>query len=246
MAKVREPDATDPPQREVGESWTNSFGMEFVWIPAGSFLMGSPSDEEGRHSNERPHRVRISEGFWIKTCTVMQGEWEAVLGENPSRFQKCGPCCPVERVSWDDAQEYIRRLNRRESGRGNRYRLPTEAEWEYAARAGIADSRYGELSEVAWYWENSDRRPQQVGKKRANGWGLYDMLGNVWEWTADWYERYPEGPVTDPQGPATGASRVTRGGSWYIDPQNVRFAYRYNLSPGIRRSTIGFRLVRTD
>ena len=243
--KVRESDAADRPLREVGESWTNSLGMDFVWIPAGSFLMGSPSDEEGRHSNERPHEVRISEGFWTKTCTVTQGEWEAVLGENPSRFQERGPRCPVEKVSWDDAQEYIRRLNRRESGSGNLYRLPTEAEWEYAARAGTAGSRHGELSEVAWYWENSDRRSHRVGRKRANGWGLHDMLGNVWEWTADWYGWYPEGPVTDPRGPATGASRVTRGGSWYIDAQNVRFAFRYNLSPGTRRSTLGFRLVRT-
>ena len=238
--------AADHPQRGVGESWSNSLGMEFVWVPAGSFLMGSPREEEGRHSNERPHWVRVSEGFSIKTCAVTQGEWETVMGDNPSCFQKCGPCCPVERVSWDDAQQYIRRLNRRESGRGKRYRLPTEAEWEYAARAGTTGSRYGELIEVAWYWGNSDRRPHRVGTKRANEWGLHDMLGNVWEWTADWYGRYPEGPVTDPRGPAKGASRVARGGSWYIDAQNSRFAYRYGLSPGIRRSTLGFRLVSTD
>ena len=246
MAELRELDGADQPQREVGESWMNSLGMEFSWIPSGIFLMGSPSDEQGRHSKERQHRVRITEGFWIKTCAVTQGEWEPVMGENPAYFQECGPRCPVESVSWDDAQEYIRTLNRREAGRVDRYRLPTEAEWEYAARAGTAGPSYGELNEVAWHWGNSGRRVRPVGQRRANGWGLHDMLGNVWEWTADWYGRYPAELVTDPRGPGTGSSRVARGGSWYIDPLNVRSASRYDLSPGIRRSTLGFRLVRTE
>ena len=246
VAKLRELEAADCPQRVVGKSWTNSLGMEFAWIPAGRFVMGSPSEEEDRDLDERQHKVRISEGFWMKAYEVTQGEWEAVMGENPSYFKQCGPRCPVEQVSWEDAQEYIRRLNGRGSGRGYQYRLPTEAEWEYVARAGSAGPRYGRLNKVAWHWGNSDQQPHRVGQKRSNAWGLHDMLGNVWEWTADWYGRYPAGPVTDPRGPGTGSSRVARGGSWYVDARKVRSAYRYNLSPGIRRSTIGFRLVSTE
>ena len=139
----------------LGSRWTTSPDMEFVWIPAGEFLMGSPEDEKGRRENERQHEVRIGEGFWMKKYEVTQGEWEAVMGANPSSFDECGPRCPVERVSWGDVQRFIRRLNERETGRGYRYRLPTEAEWEYAARAGTSGARHGKLDEVAWYFANS-------------------------------------------------------------------------------------------
>ena len=229
----------------LGSPWTNSVGMKFERIPEGSFLMGSPSYEEGRESNERQHEVRISQGFWMGKYEVTQGEWESVMGANPSFFDECGSRCPVEMVSWNDLQEFIRRLNERETGRGYRYRLPTEAEWEYSARSGTTGSRHGQLDEVAWYSDNSGDSTHPVGQKRGNAWGLYDMLGNVWEWTGDWYGEYPAGKVTDSGGPSTGSYRVLRGGSWYTYARYVRSAYRFSYSPGIRHRDFGFRLVRT-
>ena len=245
MAKLKESEAVDRTRREVGESWTNSLGMEFMWIAPGSFLMGSPADEEGRFADELQHEVRISEGFWMKKYEVTQGEWELVMGANPSRFSNCGPRCPIEHISWFDTEEFIQGLNGRESGKGYRYRLPTEAEWEYAARAGTTGARYGELDEIAWYSGNSGFEPHPVGEKQANAWGLHDMLGNVYEWTADWYGGYSSSSVTDPHGPSTGSARVDRGGGWYSDAKFVRSAIRGSFSPGIRFSGIGFRLVRT-
>ena len=237
---------TRPSRPVVGSSWKSPLGMEFVWIPAGRFLMGSPKGEEGRDGDEVQHEVRISRGYWLGKYEVTQGEWEAVMGGNPSYFRSCGSRCPVERVSWDDIQEFMRKLNERESRSGNKYRLPSEAEWEYAARAGTAGLRYGELGEIAWYGGNSGDRTHPVGQKRANGWGLHDMLGNVWEWTADRYGGYPSGLVTDPRGPSTGSFRVGRGGGWGDGARIVRSAYRNTGSPGIRYYSIGFRLVRTE
>ena len=245
MAKLKESEAVDRTRREVGESWTNSLGMEFMWIPAGRFMMGSPEDEEGRFADELQHEVRISEGFWMGKYEVTQGEREAVMGANPSDFKNCGPRCPVDSVSWFDVEEYIRRLNWRESGKGYRYRLPTEAEWEYAAKAGTTGGRYGELDEIAWYDDNSGGMTHPVGQKRASAWGLHDMLGNVAEWTGDWYGRYPSGLVTDPQGSSAGPGRVIRGGGWDDDARVVRSANRSGGSPGYRGGIIGFRLVRT-
>ena len=245
MAKLRELEAVDRTRREVGESWTNSLGMEFMWIPAGRFLMGSPEHEEGRSPAELQHDVWISVGFWMGKFEVTQGEWEAVMGANPSFFKDRGPSCPVDSVSWFDMDEFIKRLNGRESGKGYRYRPPTEAEWEYAARAGTTGARYGELGSIAWYSGNSGRGTHLVGQKRANAWGLHDMLGNVWEWTGDWYGRYPSGSVTDPRGPSTGSYRVARGGGWPAVARFVRSAIRFSRSPGGRSSYIGFRLVRT-
>ena len=170
-------------------------------------------------------------------------------GGDPSNFTECGSRCPVHFLSWDDVQEFIRRLNERESASGYVYRLPTEAEWEYAALAGTTGARHGELDEVAWYWENSGWTTHPVGQKGANAWGLHDMPGNVWEWTADWYGEYPSGAVTDPQGPDTGSFRVFRSGSWAAGARVVRSAYRGRGSPGSRRDTtggVGFRLVRTE
>ena len=230
----------------AGETWTSPLGMEFVGVSAGSFVMGSPEDEAWRESDEVQHEVRISRGFWMGRYEVTQGEWEAVMGANPSWFDECGARCAVEGVSWDDVQEFIRRLNERESGSGYEYRLPTEAEWEYAARAGTTGARHGELDEIAWYSGNSGGTTHPVGQKGANAWGLHDMLGNVWEWTADWYGRYPSGAVTDPQGPDTGSYRVRRGGSWGSSARYVRSARRNASSPGYRHRNIGFRLVRTE
>ena len=245
LAELRELEAARPAQREAGESWVNSLGMEFVWIPAGSFVMGSPMGEEGRIPDERQHEVRISTAYWMQKYEVTQGEWEAVMGANPSHFSDCGLRCPVEQVSWGDTQEFIRALNSRESGRA--YRLPTEAEWEYAARAGTSGARYGELDLIAWHWDNSGRSTHPVGQKRANAWGLHEMLGNVWEWTGDWYGEYPPGAVTDPKGPESGSPRVFRGGGWGSFAWFVRSANRINfVAPGYRGIGIGFRLVRTE
>ena len=230
----------NPPPRG---SWTSPLGMEFKWIPAGSFVMGSPQGEEGRFAAEVQHGVRISEGFWMGKYEVTQEEWKLVMGANPSYFSTC-PRCPVEQVSWNGVQSFIRELNGRESGRG--YRLPTEAEWEYAARAGTTGARHGGLDETAWYDGNSGDRTHPVGRKRANGWGLHDMLGNVWEWTWDWYGRYPTGSVADPEGPSTGSSRVGRGGGWDRFARFVRSAGRGGGSPGGRDDGVGFRLVRTE
>ena len=173
-----------------------------------------------------------------------------MVGTKPSHFPDCGPRCPVGRVSWDDTQEFIRRLNSWESGRGYVYRLPTEAEWEYAARAGTSGISYGELDEIAWYSAlysgYSDEGPHPVGQKRANAWGLHDMLGNVSEWVGDWYGEYPSGPVTDPEGPESGTYRVIRGGCSATPEWAVRLASRGFFPPGSRNRYFGFRLVRTE
>jgi len=153
------------------------------------------------------------------------------MGANPSYFTECGSRCPVEQVSWEDVQEFIRRLNEQESGSGYEYRLPTEAQWEYAARAGTTGARHGELDEIAWHSDNSGSETHPVGEKLANAWGLHDMLGNVWEWVADWFAVYPAGAVTDPQGPDTGSGRVTRGGGWANNARSVRSAPGAKLSP---------------
>ena len=229
-------------------------GMEFVGIPPGEFLMGSTS----RHAadRERPAtRVRISQGFYLGKTEVTQAEWQAVMGNNPSAFSGCGRC-PVEKVSWEDVQVFMGRLNARSGG--ERYRLPTEAEWEYAARAGTTTDTYaGDVTEpgrndpvlngIAWYGQNSGGRTHPVGQKSPNGFGLHDMLGNVWEWVGDWYGDYPGGTVTDPAGPGSGSSRVARGGSWSINfARNCRSAIRYWYSPGSRFNNLGFRLLRTE
>ena len=219
--------------------------MEFLPIPAGSFLMGSPADEEGRDGDERQHEVRISEGLWMGKYEVTQREWEAVMGTNPSYFRTCGRC-PVERISWDETQEFIQRLNEQASGSGYVYRLPTEAEWEYAARAGTTRARYGKLGEIAWYDDNSGSKTHPVGEKHANAWDLHDMLGNVAEWTADRYGAYPLGVVTDPGGPDTGSDRVVRGFSWAYPARYLRSANRGYGSPGDYYIDLGFRLVRTE
>ena len=228
------PTAEEP---RAGEARTFD-GMEFAWVPAGEFLMGSTSAEAD--DDERPvTRVRISRGYWLGKYEVTQAEWQAVMGTNPSHVSGCGRC-PVETMSWEDAQAFIGRLNARAGG--SRCRLPTEAEWEYAARAGTAGDRYGNLDAVAW----NDGNTHPVGQKVANAWGLHDMLGNVWEWVQDWYEDYPGGAVTDPAGPASGSDRVARGGGWLLSAGNCRASGRADISPGVRGGILGFRLLRTE
>ena len=196
-------------------------GIQFVWVPAGEFRMGGAK----AIGSERPRtRVRISRGFYLGKYEVTQAEWQAVMGSNPSHFDECGPTCPVEEVSWNDVQEFIRKLNAAVGV--ERYRLPTEAEWEYAARAGTAGERYGNLDAIAWYNGNSGGRTHPVGRKAPNAWGLYDMLGNVFEWVQDWYGDYPGGAVTDPRGPASGSTRVLRGGGWIDGAGRSRAPFR--------------------
>lgn len=175
---------------------------------------------------------------------VTQEQWAAVMGSNPSYFAS-NPNNPVEMVSWDDCQQFITRLNK--MGLGT-FRLPTEAEWEYACRAGSMTEYYwGDhlIEKYAWYWDNSSYMTHSVGWKEPNAWGLYDMSGNVWEWCSDWYGDYTSQSQMDPKGPASGSFRVFRGGSWHNGPQSCRSANRSYVTPTYTRSFLGFRLVRT-
>jgi formylglycine-generating enzyme required for sulfatase activity len=235
-------------------------GMKFIKIPAGTFMMGSPDTESGRWDDEGPqHQVTISKGFELQATEVTQGQWVAVMGSNPSAFKNPEHCpgehvesggmrmCPnnpVEWVNWNMAQEFIQKLNSR--GDGYRYRLPTEAEWEYAARGGTIGPYAGDVEAMAWYEVNSGSTTHPVAKKKANAWGLYDMHGNVWEWTADWRGDYSSGAVTDPTGPSTGSYRVSRGGSWGSRAPVCRSADRFYDSPVNRYGILGFRLLRTN
>ncbi len=222
----------------ANQRWTNSIGIDFVRIPSGAFSMGSGS--RGAESHERPpHEVTIGRPFYMATTEVTQAQWMAVIGSNPSRFQ--GNDRPVERVSWNDAKEFIRRLNAREGG--TRYRLPTEAEWEYACRAGTTGDRHGDLASVAWYAPTSRGMTSPVAQKQPNAWGLFDMLGNVYEWCEDWKGAYPSGRVTDPRGPTTGSFRVARGGSWLVHANRARPDFRDFFAPDERRDDLGFRVV---
>lgn len=223
-----------------GDSMTDAAGMEFVWIPAGEFRMGSTSSESSW--NERPvTQVRIGQGFWLGKYEVTQAEWRAVMGSNPSYFPGCGRC-PVERVSWNDTQAFIGRLNVRTGG--SLYRLPTEAEWEYPARAGTTGDRYGDLDAIAWHAGNSGERTRPVGQKTANAWGLHDMLGNVFEWVQVWWGDYPGETVADPRGPGSGEFGVFRGGSWIVGASHCRSSNRYDFKPGSHLGFLGFRLAR--
>jgi len=217
----------------------NGVSMEFVRIQPGEFQIGS----ESGNGDEKPvHRVRITKAFEMGKNEVTQAQWEAVMGSNPSYFK--GADRPVEQVSWNDAQEFLSRLNAR--GDGYRYRLPTEAEWEYAARARTTGDNEGNLNSVAWYQSNSGGQTHPVGQKQANAWGLYDTLGNVWEWCQDWYDGnyYRNSPVEDPRGPSSGGARVLRGGSWFSNGRDVRVAFRDWGNPDCRYSGNGFRCVR--
>jgi formylglycine-generating enzyme required for sulfatase activity len=236
--------ARNPKSNQPASSLTNSLGMQFALIPAGEFQMGSANGSD----NERPvHTVRISKPFYLGIYEVTQDQWEAVMGHNPSRF-KGDANRPVEMVSWEEVQKFIDELNTREGGA--KYRLPMEAEWEYAARAGSQtaysfgdDSR--QLGKYGWFRGNADNTTHPVGTLQPNAWGLYDMHGNVWEWVQDWRGQYPAGPVTDPQGPASGSARVIRGGWWSGEAMRCRPAYREAGAPDYRNDDLGFRLLRT-
>jgi formylglycine-generating enzyme required for sulfatase activity len=224
------------PAGEPGDVWQEPVsGMEFVWIPAGKFTMGSNEELE----DEAPaHRVELN-GFWLGKTEVTQGQWKAVLSDNPSRFATDARL-PVESVDWNDTQRFIRALS---ALSGTLFRLPTEAEWEYACRAGTSGSEYGNLNETAWYDENSKGSTHPVGRKKPNAWGLYDMLGNVWEWCQDWYGRYPGAPQVNPAGPSSGAGRVIRGGCWSALFVHARPVNRGSNDPSDRGDHLGFRLA---
>jgi formylglycine-generating enzyme required for sulfatase activity len=237
-----------PSPGRAGTLYTNSIGMEFVLIPAGNFIMGSDKrkDPDASDSETPQHRVTISKPFYLGKYAVTQAQWEAVMGNNPSWFK--GRDNPVEEVSWEDAQDFIRRMNIQE-GNGC-YRLPTESEWEYACRAGTTGlysfgNDANSLRHYAWYEGNSGGTTHPVGQKRPNAWGLYDMHGNVWEWVQDRYGDYSSASVTDPKGPSpsSGTSRVSRGGCRYSCAGGSRAAFRFHYPSGYRDNYIGFRLA---
>jgi formylglycine-generating enzyme required for sulfatase activity len=227
-----------------------------VFIPPGTFRMGSPTNELDRWDWEGPQTaVTISRGFWMGIHEVTQAEYEELMGDNPSGFQ-ADDQHPVERVTWDDAVAYCAALTERERAAEripihSVYRLPTEAEWEYACRAWTStrfshgdDPDYKEVTRYAWHWHNSGLTTHPVGQKLPNLWGLYDLHGNVWEWCQDgWSEHHPGGTVIDPQGPAAGSDRVLRGGGWSYEPRNCRSASRTRGSSEERYNGFGFRTV---
>jgi formylglycine-generating enzyme required for sulfatase activity len=242
-----------------GDTQTYDLGggvqLEMVYIPPGEFMMGSPANEANRSNDETQHRVKLTKGFWMGKHEVTQEQWERIMGNNPSNFK--GVKNPVEQVSWNDCQEFVGKLNGMVSGR--RFRLPTEAEWEYACRAETtAPFHYGESLDATM--ANFDgnypyglgakgeyrQKTVAVGSFQANKWGLYDMHGNVWEWCQDWYGDYPTSAVSDPAGPGAGDVRVIRGGGWVGNAGFCRSAYRSWNGPGNRGDGLGFRLARTE
>jgi formylglycine-generating enzyme required for sulfatase activity len=232
----RKPRAIPTPRRVAPE-------IEMVYVTGGSFLMGSPENEPGRYKDEGPqHRVTVQD-FYIGKYEVTQAQWRAVMGTNPSSFK--GDNLPVENVSWNDAKEFCRKLSQMT---GKEYRLPTEAEWEYACRAKTTGAYAGDLDAMAWYDKNSGSKTHPVGQKQPNAFGLYDMHGNVWEWCEDqWHDSY-NGAPTDGRAwtdiSATGSDRVFRGGGWGYYAVICRSADRHNGAPGDRGDYVGFRLVR--
>lgn len=274
--------AAEPTTAGALPTLTNSLGMTFVECPAGEFQMGSPNSDIGRYANEEPHTVRITKPFYLGVYEVTQQEYERVMGTNPSFFSAAGGGkervmgldtgrFPVDSVSWDDAVEFCRKLSElpEEKQAGRVYRLPTEAQWEYACRAGTTtpfhfgeraqstqanfDGNYPYLTydEVQKGTDPTPfkgpnlKRTTAVGSYAPNAWGLYDMHGNLWEWCADWFSPvyYRQSPVEDPPGPEAGTQRVARGGGWYYFAAGCRAAVRYERDPGRRQNTDGFRVV---
>jgi formylglycine-generating enzyme required for sulfatase activity len=269
--------------KDAGKEITNSLGMKLVRIPAGKFMMGSPAGEKGRRDHEKQHEVEITKEFCLGVHEVTQKQFKDVMGFNPSYFSNDGtgrigvkygwqPAggkasapvetsdFPVENVSWDEAVEFCTRLTALAGGRGRKYRLPTEAEWEHACRGGDPSYHvfhsgnallgrqanfdgtkpYGGASKSAFL-----NRTCKVGSYEKNRFGLYDMHGNVWEWCADWYAEgyYRKSPPKDPPGPPRGVARVDRGGGWYSPGQNCRSASRDHYPPGLRYRHLGFRVA---
>jgi formylglycine-generating enzyme required for sulfatase activity len=248
-------------------------GVKFAlrWIPAGEFTMGSPADEANRENDEGPQRrVRISQGYWMMEHEVTQGQWRALMGSNPAHFWGCGDKCPVEKVSWVDSALFANKLSQKEGlplcftadgrsgvGDGGKdyvdckgWRLPTEAEWEYAARAGTTTPHHGKVDEIAWYSGNAGIKTHPVCRKERNKWKLCDVSGNVWEWVYDWYhaDAYQQlsgdTPSVDPVFIKTGSDRSVRGGSWGNGARYARSASRSRNTPTWRNINLGLRLLR--
>jgi len=243
VGAARQPSRTTIPEPSVVE------------IPAGRFVMGSQSTEAGRGGDETPHEVMISRPFFLGRTEVTQEQWAAVMGTHPSHFANCGPRCPVESVNFFEIQQFIATLNARPEAALS-YRLPTEAEWEYACRSGTTTPFWTGFNLTTDQANYNGRypygtsppgvfreRPTPAGTFAPSPWGLSDMHGNVWEWTSDWYAPYPAGAQTDPRGPASGGKRVIRGGSWFFDANSTRCALRYTHAPADRGFSLGFRLA---
>jgi len=249
------PPETKPADVVTGDLITNTIGMTLNKIPAGTFTMGSPESEADRVDDETQHKVTITKPFYVQTTEVTQGQWKEVMGTEPWKFKryvKEGPNYAATDVSWDDAVAFCKQLSAKE---GKTYRLPTESEWEYACRAGTTTEWcFGDdmsvLGDYAWYDKNAyyagERYAHQVGLKKPNAFGLYDMHGNVWEWCNDYFEEdyYKQSPAKDPTGPASGSFRVLRGGSWFHESRFTRSAVRNRSVADLRNPNGGFRLVR--
>ena len=225
----------------------DGISIEMVKVEAGTFMMGATPEMEKPNSDEKPlHQVTLTNDYYMGKYEVPQALWEAVMGSNPSAYK--GDNLPVEMVSWNDCQEFISKLN---SLTGRKFRLPTEAEWEYAARGGKKSRGYqysgnSNITDVAWYDGNSGSKPHPVGTKQANELGIYDMSGNVYEWCSDWYGSYSSSSQTNPTGADSGSFRVFRGGGWGIYARGCRLSYRYIFTPDDRRSYLGLRLALSE
>ena len=233
------------PVQAQEKTFTNSLGLEFVLIPAGQFTNTWTSRNDAGEDVRNQLVVTISRPFYLGKYEVTQEQWRTLMGGNPSGFK--GRANPVDQVSWEDAQAFIGKLNLKEGSQG--YRLPTEAEWEHAARAGRDTAWFfgddpAALEAYAWFEKNSKGATQPVGKKKPNPWGLYDIYGNVAEWVEDWYEKYQSGEVTDPTGPDSGSSRIRRGGSWASEAEECQSSWREGRnSPDTKGVDLGFRLA---
>jgi len=262
------PNVAEPPGPVVakpivptGKDFKNATGIEMVWCPSGTFLMGSPESEPERGEGETQHQVTLTKGFWIARHEITQGQWTERMGSNPSSFKDAGDQAPVETVSWDEAMEFCRKLTEAERTKGllpmdHVYTLPTEAQWEYACRAGtttpfsfgaVLDGTQANCDGNYPYGTTKKgpylEKTAPVGSYPANAWGIHDMHGNVYEWCLDWYEDYPTGSTTDPQGAKQAAYRVYRGGGWDYDAGYCRSAGRDQNGPEVRNYYLGFRPV---
>jgi formylglycine-generating enzyme required for sulfatase activity len=227
-----------------GRPWEIAhLGLKLVWIEPGTFLMGSATG----NTYDRPVTcVTLTRGFWLGRTAVTQGQYQAAMGNNPSCFTAAGKNAPVEQVSWDHATKFCKLLTEGERAAGRllasyEFTLPTEAQWEYACRAGTIDDYVRDLDAMAWHDKNSGGTTHPVATKQPNAWGLYDMQGNVWEWCLDWFESYPGDSTTDPTGPASGTVRVFRGGGWGLE--NANLAARNCVSPNFGFPYLGFRIA---